>query len=115
MFIWTTPCRNIGSVEHLYSFVTGKIESTQNGGRRWTWEDETHLRRLTSAEATAELTNVGFEKPEYRFRAHFFSFICENFISRRLKILRNYLFTLDYRLFRRFPNGASMIGVARKL
>ena len=59
--------------------------------------------------------NVGFESPDYRFRSHFLSFICTYFPpKRRFKSLRTRLMKLDYNLFRKIPNGASMIGAAIK-
>ncbi len=38
-FIWTTPCGNRCSIEHLYALVTQQIDVTSEGSRRWSWED----------------------------------------------------------------------------
>ncbi len=114
-FIWTTPCANRLSVEHVYSWLSGQIEPTKEGYRRWKWEDPTHLRRMTTNEARQRLLDVGFSEPELRFRAHLFSFVCSQLPTKRLTSLRNELMKWDYGLFRRLRNGASMIGVTRKL
>jgi len=113
-FVWTTPCGNLFSIEHIFGVITGKIEPTNEGYRRWKWEDPTHLRRLKSHEIDESLQKYGFCDVQFRFRAHLFSFICTYFPTQRLKWLRERLMMLDYRLFRRIPNGASMIGSARK-
>ncbi len=113
-FIWTTPCANRLSVEHVFSLLTGNIQPTAEGYRRWKWEDPTHLRRLRSAEIAALLQQRGFADVRFRFRSHFFSFVCTHFPIRGAQHLRNRMMTLDYTLFRCLPNGASMIGVAQK-
>ena len=114
IFIWTTPCANAFSIEHLYNICTGQIEPTAEGYRRWTWEDPTHLRRLKSKEAEKLLLQNEFSNIRFRFRAHLFSFLVSNLPGQRGQRLRNALMTLDYSLFRLLPNGASMIGVAQK-
>ena len=115
VFIWTTPCANKYSIEYIYSSFTNQIDSTTEGYVRWRWEDPTHLRRLISNEIKKALMNVGFESPDFRFRSHFFSFICTYFPpKRRFKSLRTRLMKLDYNLFRKISNGASMIGAATK-
>ncbi|MBI3089456.1 MAG: class I SAM-dependent methyltransferase [Candidatus Tectomicrobia bacterium] len=113
-FVWTTPCANRGSIEHLYSLVTGQIEATPEGFRRWRWEDPSHLRRLRSREVRQRLQRVGFTDIGFRFRAHFFSFVCGYGFRGPLRGIGQRLLFLDYALFRRLPNGASMIGFARK-
>lgn len=114
VFIWTTPCGNPWSIEHIYSSVTGQISRSSTGERRWRWEEPTHLRRLTSKEADHACRLVGFEEIEFRFRAHLFSFLFSQTPLRRLPDSVTVPMTnLDYTLFRHFPNGASMIGMAR--
>ena len=83
--------------------------------RRWTWEDPTHVRRLKTAEIADVLAAHGFEDVRFRFRSHLWSFLCTYAPTSRLTALRNRLMGLDYGLFRRFPNGASMIGAATKI
>jgi len=114
VFVWTTPCANVFSIEHLYSLFTRQIEVTADGYRKWKWEDPTHLRRLTSKEAETLLIQSKFSNIHFRFRAHFFSFVISRLPGRRVQRLRNFLMTLDYSLFRLLPNGASMIGFAQK-
>lgn len=116
LFIWTTPCANKYSIEHIYSKLTGQIELSSIGCIRWKWEDPTHLRRLTSQEVQKKLEEIGFEDVEFRFRAHFFSFVFTRLIS-RIKFMSGLfekVMNLDYLLFRRFSNGASMIEAAKK-
>jgi ubiquinone/menaquinone biosynthesis C-methylase UbiE len=113
-FVWTTPCGNLFSIEQVFGALTRKIEPTKEGYRRWKWEEPSHLRRLKSREIGELLQRNGFDDVQFRFRAHFFSFVCTYLPTRKLKWLRERLMTLDYRLFRRFPNAASMVGSARK-
>jgi len=113
-FVWTTPCANRFSIEHLYSTITRAIEPTQEGYMRWKWEDPAHLRRLRSGEIKSLLLQNGFLDVCFRFRAHVFSFVCSRLPGKKNTHLRNRLMTLDYKLFRWLPNGASMIGAAKK-
>ena len=115
VFIWTTPCGNRGSIEHLWSLLFGQVKATSEGYRLWAWEDPTHVRRLRTSEADSRLRRVGFSHSRYRLRSHFFSFVGTYFPPRtRLMPLREQLMRLDYALFRNLPNGASMLGAAWK-
>ena len=114
-FVWTTPCGNPGSIEHVYSALTGGIQATRDGYRRWAWEDPTHERRLRSREIEGVLLRCGFGDVRFRFRSHLFSFLCTYYATSRFAGIRNRLMALDYLLFRRLPNGASMIGAAEKI
>ena len=114
IFVWTTPCGNYFSIEHIYSFLTGQIKRTSEGYRLWKWEDPNHIRRLKSTEVKRKLTSNGFQEVFFRYRAHFFSFICSRLMKERLKQIGEKLMLLDYNLFRLFPNAASMIGYAGK-
>ncbi len=114
IFIWTTPCANSFSIEYLYYKISNQIEKTNEGFRRWKLEDPTHIRRLKSNEVKSKLKKAGFERIGFRFRAHFFSFICSTFFRGFLRKIGQKLMLLDYFLFRSFPNGASMIGCAYK-
>lgn len=115
-FIWTTPCGNKFSIEHLYSHKRKLVEKTSEGYIRWKWEDPTHIRRLKSAEINSILLQRGFSKVHFRFRAHFFSFLCTKLREKKIipEKLANKLMMLDYKLFRVLPNAASMIGCATK-
>ncbi len=121
-FIWTTPCANKFSIEYIYNKFTNQIEKTSEGYRRWKWEDPTHIRRLRSNEIKDKLQQVGFTNIEFRFRAHFFSFVCTYVFPylirgpfKPLKKFNDKIMILDYLLFRKFSNGASMLGYAKKL
>lgn len=117
IFIWTTPCGNYLSIEHIFNIITHQIEETDEGYRRWKWEDPKHVRRLTSNEIQVKLKEFGFDRLIFRFRSHFFSFVCTKLIKLtrgRFSKLWERLMLLDYLLFRMLPNGASIIGAARK-
>lgn len=114
IFIWTTPCANLFSIEYLYYKISNQIEKTDEGFRRWKWEDPAHIRRLKSKEIKSILKKVGFNRIGFKFRAHFFSFICSTFFRGFLRKIGEKLMLLDYSLFRSFPNGASMMGCAFK-
>lgn len=113
-FIWTTPCSNDLSIESVYGKMTGKIDPTTEGYRRWRWEDPTHIRRMKSTEAEQRLREAGFTNIDFRFRAHLFSFLVSAMPHRLLRRAGRPLMQLDYSFLRRLPNGASMIGAARK-
>jgi len=116
MFVWTTPCANRFPIEHAYARLTDNIARTGEGAVRWKFEDPAHLRRLTSVQAEAALRRAGFVRAGFRFRAHLFSFVCDR-LMRRLPAGRQLFeraMRLDYALFRRLPNGASMLGWAIK-
>jgi 2-polyprenyl-3-methyl-5-hydroxy-6-metoxy-1,4-benzoquinol methylase len=115
IFVWTTPCANRISIEHVVSMLTKNIESTNDGYRRWKWEDPTHLRRLRSDEVKKKLQGIGFETFKFRFRAHLFSYACTRLCKWSLTHFGERLMLLDYIMFRKLPNGASMIGGAGKL
>ena len=114
IFIWTTPCANRFSIEHVFNVFTNQIEKTSEGYRRWKWEDPTHIRRMKSNEIKDKLQEVGFIDVWFRFRAHFFSYICTRLFKGCLQKLGERMMSLDYSLFRRLPNGASMLGYAEK-
>jgi len=113
-FIWTTPCANRFSIEYLYTKLTNQIEETGEGYRRWKWEDPTHIRRLKSEEIKGKLHDIKIENIGFRFRSHFFSFVGTRLFKGPLQKLGEKMMLLDYSLFRKLPNGASMIGYAKK-
>ena len=113
-FIWTTPCANRLSIEHIYSMLTKQIETTDDGYRRWKWEDPTHVRRLRSCEIKRIMEEEGFCDIRFRFRAHLFSFLCTRLLPARLRKIGERMMLFDYFLFRRLSNGASMIACACK-
>lgn len=112
-FIWTTPCANALSVEHVYAKLAKRMLPTREGYRVWDWEDATHRRRLKSREVIRLLEEHGFGSVRLRYRAHFFSFVCGVLPERQTPLLEK-LTCLDYALFRCLPNGASMLGSARR-
>ncbi|TWU29149.1 class I SAM-dependent methyltransferase [Novipirellula artificiosorum] len=114
-FVWTTPCGNRFSVEHMWSMIRGQIESTPEGYRRWTWEDPTHVRRIRTTEAADRVCSIGFESPIFRMRSHLFSFLATYTPPMyRFAAFREWLMQGDYSMFRMLPNGASMLAAAKK-
>ncbi|HKQ59639.1 MAG TPA: class I SAM-dependent methyltransferase [Candidatus Polarisedimenticolaceae bacterium] len=113
-FIWTTPCGNSLSIEHLYNVCTRQIKPTAEGYRLWTWEDPTHLRRLKTEEVRGLAAEAGFQRVSFKLRSHLFSFACTKLCRGPLRGLGEKMMGLDYSLFRNLPNGASMLGVAVK-
>lgn len=114
IFIWTTPCANPYSIEYIYSLLTNQIEKGKDDCIRWTWEDPTHLRRLRSAKINEILLEMGFNSVNFKFRSHFFSFIFSKLMFRPIKNFSEEMMKFDYILFKNLPNGASMIGYAKK-
>ncbi|MBF0379392.1 MAG: methyltransferase domain-containing protein [Magnetococcales bacterium] len=115
-FLWTTPCGNPLSIEHIYSKLTGQIESTKDGKRRWTWEDPTHIRRFTSKEVKQIIKKNGFNNIKLRYRAHLFSFLVTRYwrLNQLPNPIKQNLLEADYKYLRCFANAASMIGCAQK-
>lgn len=118
-FVWTTPCANALSLEWLAGMISGGIQSTNEGFRRYRWEDPAHLRRLKTRELTQMLEKLGYKNIRYHFRSHFFGTIAYQMWSRlgrkrKLARLLGPVAHTDYCLFRRVPNAASMIGIAEK-
>jgi SAM-dependent methyltransferase len=121
-FIWTTPCANVLSIEHLYALITGQIDPTPEHYRRWRWEDPTHLRRLKTREIRRILKDIGFSSVGFRLWSHFFSFFM-TYVAPQVRPYRlrpilqrheRFLINLDYTYLRWLPNGASMLGYAIK-
>lgn len=119
IFIWTTPCGNPYSLEWIWGFVTHGIQATEDGFHRFRWESIDHVRRLQSKELSFIMKELGFKKICFDFRTHFFGTIVYQIWIRIpkqkyfIKLLATFAH-LDYLLFRKLPNGASMIGIARK-
>lgn len=113
-FFWTTPCANKNSIEEIYSRVTGQIEFTSEGYVRWKWEDPGHVRRLKSSQLLDKLAKIGFFLPKIYFRSHFFSFLCSKIFIGPLAKFSHNLINLDWTLFKKFQNGASMVGIVKK-
>ncbi|MBF0195694.1 MAG: class I SAM-dependent methyltransferase [Magnetococcales bacterium] len=115
-FLWTTPCGNPLSIEHIYSLFTGQIQPSKDGKRRWGWEDPTHIRRYKSSEVKQLLKNSGFSNIKLRYRAHLFSFLVTRYwrLNQLADPMRQNLLEADYKYLRNLPNAASMIGCAQK-
>ncbi|GEM_PF-1416820 len=110
----TTPCANAGSLEHLVAAATRRIERSRTGERRWTWEDPTHLRRMTARELRHALHAAGFGQVRFRYRAHALSYLCTPIVEGRFRRLAELAMAAEYTLLRRLPNAASMLVLARR-
>lgn len=113
-FIWTTPCANKFSIEHIYSLLTGQVEKTGDGFVRWKWEDPTHIRRFRTGQLRDIMREMGFVEINFRFRSHLFSFVYSRLFKGPLRNIGGRMLLWDYILFRNCPNGAAMLGTARK-
>jgi len=78
------------------------------------WEDPTHLRRLKKPRKRRNCCfRMNFQISAFAFAPTFFLFSLEPAGTARTTS-KNALMTLDYSLFRRLSNGASMIGLLKK-
>lgn len=108
-FVFTTPCANVGSLEHALTVLRGQVERSPTGERRWSWEDPAHLRRLTSGELGRALTSAGFGGHVFRYRAHAMSYVCTPLVGGRWRGTAERLMGLEWRLLRWAPMGASVV------
>ena len=118
VLVATTPCGNAGSLEHLVARVTGRVERSRTGERRWAWEDPTHLRRLTRREIREALACAGFVRIRLRYRAHAMSYLCTPLCSATSPAWRvrcgEALMKMEYAVLRRVPCAASMVIIAER-
>ncbi len=115
LLLVTTPCANRWSIEWLAMRLRGGLQRSADGFGRFASDEPGHLRRLTSAELGRLLADEGIEVVKARFRGQVFAYPLATRRARRLPHrVRVALGMLDWRLFRWFRNGSSMVVVARK-
>lgn len=113
--LFTTPCANKFSLEWLMMYFTGGLQTTRDGIGRFRRDEPAHLRRLTSRHIREFFTGAGLRVIHSRFRTHFFTTVAHDFLLRRFQRFAYFIASLDWRLLRRFPNGASMLIVGEKM
>jgi ubiquinone/menaquinone biosynthesis C-methylase UbiE len=111
----TTPCANRFSLEWCMMYFTRGLETRKDGFGRFRRDDPGHLRRLTSANLRKYFTEAGIRVVHLRFRTHFFTTIGHEFLWGKFRRTARFLGSLDWRLLRRLPNGASMLIVGEKV
>ena len=112
--LFTTPCANKFSLEWLWMVLTGGLQSTPDGIGRFRRDEPGHLRRLTSRHVQEFFDEAGLCVVYSRFRTHFFTTLAHLFLLPRFRRINYWIASLDWRLLRRFPNGASMLIVGEK-
>jgi ubiquinone/menaquinone biosynthesis C-methylase UbiE len=113
--LFTTPCANRFSLEWFIMYFTGGFQPSDDGIGRFRWDEPGHLRRLASSHVEGFFAEAGLKVTLTRFRTHFFTTVARVFLRRRpLNTLAFPVAAIDWRLFRRLPNGASMIVIGEK-
>jgi SAM-dependent methyltransferase len=116
--VLTTPCANPGSLEWFLNRRRGGLQRTEDGFGRFATDEPGHLRRLTSRDVRVLLARSGVIVDRIDFRAQFFTTVMARLphrVARRLSLRAKVkLALLDWRLFRRLPNGATMVVVAHR-
>jgi SAM-dependent methyltransferase len=112
----TTPCANRFSLEWVRNSLAGGLLPSHDGYGRFATDEPGHLRRLTSRAMNNLFADAGADLGTIRFRAHLFTTLVETGLGRKLLPIsaRAKCALLDWHLFRRLPNGATMIAVYRK-
>ena len=117
--VLTTPCANPWSLEWLVNRLTGGLQTSFDGFGRFASDEPGHLRRLTDADLKSLLERADVHTDRILHGAHLFTTISEFLaVSQRVPAVVRHRFNtrvrtwfekLDWRLFRRLPNGASMV------
>jgi ubiquinone/menaquinone biosynthesis C-methylase UbiE len=113
--LFTTPCANKFSLEWFMMYFTGGLQPTEDGIGRFRRDEPAHLRRLSSRHIKEFFAEVGLQVIYSRFRTHFFTTVAHDFLFRRFPRFAYRIASLDWRLLRKFPNGASMLVVGEKI
>lgn len=89
MMLHFLPCGNKGSFEHkLSSRVAGGIDDSKGG--RFFYEDPGHLRRLTTRQLEANLSELGFELIAERYMNHFYGALEWMLVSGPIFLLKTF-------------------------
>ena len=116
--VLTTPCANPGSLEWTINRLRGGLQRTSDGYGRFATDEPGHLRRLTSRDLRVLLQRAGLVVDRMDFRAQLFAALMIRVPGRAARVLGRRgmveLGLLDWRLFRRLPNGATVIVVAQR-
>jgi ubiquinone/menaquinone biosynthesis C-methylase UbiE len=121
--LFTTPCSNKFSLEWLENLYFNSFEKTKDGFHRFGTDPVEHVRRLTGNEIRQLFGSHGLSIHFLRYRAHFFTrvfHLLSKFLSKHhsgnmfFRLFAEIAY-LDWRFFRWLPNGATMVGLARKI
>jgi SAM-dependent methyltransferase len=116
--VLTTPCANPGSLEWLLNRRRGGLQRTPDGYGRFATDEPGHLRRLTSRDLRVLLGRAGLVVDRIDFRAQLFAALMIRVPGRVARLMGRRgmiaLGLLDWRLFRRLPNGATMLVTAHR-
>lgn len=118
--LFTTPCANWFSLEWFLMAFSGGLHPSADGYGRFRRDEPGHLRRLRTRHVQALLAANQLTLQTSLFRSHLFTTLAHDWLyqrrpkSRRVRALAYQIAMLDWRLFRRLPNGASMLVLATK-
>jgi SAM-dependent methyltransferase len=113
----TTPCANRWSLEWCENIgLHGSLRDAADGFQIFHTDPPEHVRRLTSNQLAGLLGEYGLQIDSIRFRGHLFTRPAYLSYQRVRSCFRVFaeLAMLDWRLLRRFQNGATMIAVATR-
>jgi SAM-dependent methyltransferase len=114
----TTPCANVGSFEWFVNWRGHGIQRTPDGYGRFATDEPGHLRRLTSRDLRVLLQRSGMTVERVDFRAQLFAALMVRIPRRITRAVGTAVIArfglLDWRLFRKMPNAATMVAVARR-
>jgi SAM-dependent methyltransferase len=115
----STPCADRFSLEWILNRLTGGLQPSADGYGRFASDEPGHLRRLSSSDLTELLARAGLGTERVYHSAHLFTTLAvwpERIRGyQRIPLrLRAAIARLDWHLFRRLSNGATMIAVAAK-
>lgn len=116
--VLTTPCANPGSLEWVINRRRGGLQPTPDGFGRFATDEPGHLRRLTSRDLRVLLARAGVAVDRIDYRAQLFTTVAVRMPGRVARRLGSRglveLALLDWRLFRRLPNAATMLVVGHR-
>jgi SAM-dependent methyltransferase len=116
--VLTTPCANPGSLEWVINRLRGGLQQTSDGYGRFATDEPGHLRRLTSRDLRVLLQRAGLVVDRVDFRAQLFAALMARTPGRVARAVGSRamvrLGLLDWWLFRRWPNAATMLVVAQR-
>ena len=116
--VLTTPCANPGSLEWVLNRMRGGLQQTPDGYGRFATDEPGHLRRLTSRDLRVLLQRAGLVVDRIDYRAQLFAALMVR-VPERVAHVAGTRFVvrlglMDWWLFRRWPNGATMLVVAHR-
>ena len=117
ILLLTTPCANKYSLEWFVNKWRGGFQPSADGYGRFATDEPGHLRRLNDDHFRELASRHGLAITRIYHRAHFFTTLVSRYESKLAMLprsVRTQLALLDWHRFRRLPNGATMLALARK-